>query len=71
MSDNHAQLQAVFAAELEEINQRKILNNTGKIINRSNTDLLDFEQVLVPSESRSDCLNAILNELHTNENTSA
>ena len=67
MNNKHQLMHDVFSAEIEEINQRKILSKDGDIIYRRDQDLIDFEAILVPQEKRSQALNEVLEEIKNSQ----
>lgn len=69
--DRHVDFQNVFAAELEEIHQRVLLDKDGHVVRREDFELPDFDRFLPPEEVRSDDWNAILSALTDEENQRA
>ena len=67
MNNKHQLMHDVFSAEIEEINQRKILSKDGEIIYRRDHDLIDFEAILLPHDKRSKVLNEVLEEIKNSQ----
>lgn len=67
MNPQHHMLQEVFEAELEEINQRTMLNKDGKLLRRSEFSLIDFDTILSAPEKRSDVFNQVLEDIQQSQ----
>ncbi|MBC3806518.1 patatin-like phospholipase family protein [Undibacterium seohonense] len=67
MNNKHQLLHDIFSAEIEEINQRKILSKDGDIIYRRDHDLIDFEAILLPHDKRSKVLNEVIEEIKNSQ----
>ncbi|MBC3874656.1 patatin-like phospholipase family protein [Undibacterium flavidum] len=67
MNPKHQLLQEVFKAELEEINQRTILGKDGQLIHRRDTELIDFDAILVAPEKRSEVLHQVLEDIRQSQ----
>lgn len=61
--------QGVFRDELDEINRRKLIDVNGEIIHRGDSALLDFDQILIPPDERSECLNQVLADLSSEKDS--
>ena len=55
--------EGVFSEELKDVAQRNLIDNRGKVHNRTEGGLLDFDDFLAPKAERSPCLNQVLTEL--------